>query len=128
MFRPIRRLVEVLPDSVKDKDGVSPVKALPDSVKDKDGVSPEKRSETIWAVRESKSALITRNLFLKYIVMGVELIIGVALLPFNVAHLGQAAYGILALTASITAYFSMLDLGYGLAQERFVAQYRALRD
>src|SRR5215831_11819071 len=112
MFRPIRRLVEVLPDSVKDKSGVL----------------PETRSDAIWGVRESKSGLITRNLFLKYIVMGVELIIGVALLPFNVAHLGQAAYGILALTASITAYFSILDLGYGLAQERFVAHYRALRD
>src|SRR5215831_305484 len=112
MFRPIRRLVEVLPDSVKDKSGVL----------------PETRSDAIWGVRESKSGLITRNLFLKYIVMGVELIIGVALLPFNVAHLGQAAYGLLALTASIAAYFSSLDLGYGLAQERFVAHYRARRD
>src|SRR5262249_29858591 len=85
-------------------------------------------SDANWGAQESKSRLITRNLLLKYIVMGVELVIGVALLPFNVAHLGQAAYGLLALTASIAAYFSMLDLGYGLAQERFVAHYRARRD
>jgi len=112
MFRPIRRLV----------------KALPDRLKDKGGSSDRTSSDRIWGVRESKSGLITRNLFLKYIVIGVELVIGVVLLPFNVTHLGQAAYGILALTASITAYFSMLDLGYGLAQERYVAHYRALRD
>ncbi|MGH9829548.1 MAG: lipopolysaccharide biosynthesis protein, partial [Blastocatellia bacterium] len=88
----------------------------------------ERNSDVIWGAQESKSNLVTRNLFLKYIVMGVELVIGVVLLPFNVRHLGTAAYGVLALTASITAYFSMLDMGYGLAQEKFVAHYRARRD
>jgi O-antigen/teichoic acid export membrane protein len=91
-------------------------------------VSAETQGDAVWGCQESKSSLVTRNLFLKYIVMGVELLIGVALLPFNVAHLGQAAYGVLALTASIAAYFSMLDMGYGLAQERFVAHYRARQD
>ena len=32
------------------------------------------------------------------------------------------------LTTSITIYFSMLDLGYGGALGRFVAQHRARRD
>jgi len=63
-----------------------------------------------------------------YVATGVELAIGVLMLPFNVAHLGQSAYGLLVLAASITMYFSMLDLGYGLAQVKFAAQYRAKRD
>src|SRR5262249_41246907 len=48
--------------------------------------------------------------------------------PFNVAHLGTSAYGLWVLTGSITAYFSVLDLGYGGALVKFVAQYRARRD
>ena len=101
---------------------------LSDSTIQKSAAITESEDDPVWGAQEPKSRLVTRNLFLKYIVMGVELVIGVALLPFNVAHLGQAAYGMLALTASIAAYFSMLDLGYGLAQERFVAHYRARRD
>ena len=40
----------------------------------------------------------------------------------------MAAYGLWVLTSSFTAYFAMLDLGYGGALVRFVAQYRARRD
>src|SRR5687768_15400865 len=50
------------------------------------------------------------------------------MLPFNVAHLGQSAYGLWILVASVTVYFSMLDMGYGVAQVRFVAKYRAHGD
>lgn len=50
------------------------------------------------------------------------------MLPFNVAHLGQSAYGLWVLAASITVYFSMLDMGYGVAQVRFAATYRAKND
>lgn len=50
------------------------------------------------------------------------------MLPFNVAHLGQSAYGLWVLVASITVYFSMLDMGYGVAQVRFAAKYRAQGD
>ena len=50
------------------------------------------------------------------------------MLPFNLTHLGMSAYGLWMLTTSFTAYFAMLDLGYGGALVRFVAQYRARRD
>jgi O-antigen/teichoic acid export membrane protein len=43
-------------------------------------------------------------------------------------HLGPAAYGLWMLTASMTVHFSLLDLGFGSAFVRFVAQYRARRD
>lgn len=63
-----------------------------------------------------------------YLATFVELLIGVFMLPFNTSHLGQSAYGLWVLTASITFYFSMLNLGYAGALVKFVAQFRAHRD
>jgi O-antigen/teichoic acid export membrane protein len=71
---------------------------------------------------------VTRNLSTRYLAIAVETVLGFLILPFNVSHLGQSAYGLWILTTSITAYFSVLDLGYGGALVKFVAQYRAKRD
>ena len=71
---------------------------------------------------------VARNVSTRYLAIAVEAILGLVVLPFNIAHLGQSAYGLWMLTASVTAYFSVLDLGYGGALVKFVAQYRARRD
>jgi L-glutamine-phosphate cytidylyltransferase len=76
----------------------------------------------------SHAMTVARNLSTRYLAIAVEAGLGVLILPFNVAHLGQAGYGLWALTASITAYFSVLDLGYSGALVKFVAQYRARKD
>jgi O-antigen/teichoic acid export membrane protein len=76
----------------------------------------------------NQAKLIFQNVSANYIVTGTELFLGIFMLPFNVAHLGQSAYGLWILVASITMYFSMLDLGYGVAQVRFAAKYRARGD
>ena len=76
----------------------------------------------------SQSKLIFQNVTVNYVVTGTELLIGVFMLPFNVAHLGQSAYGLWVLVASVTVYFSMFDLGYGVALVRFAARYRAKGD
>ena len=65
---------------------------------------------------------------MNYLVTGTELLIGIFMLPFNVAHLGQSAYGLWILVASVTVYFSMFDMGYGVAQVKFAAKYRAQGD
>jgi O-antigen/teichoic acid export membrane protein len=62
------------------------------------------------------------------VAIAIDIAIGIVMLPFNIAYLGQSAYGLWVLTTSVTTYFSMLDLGYGSAQVKFAAQYRALRD
>jgi O-antigen/teichoic acid export membrane protein len=49
----------------------------------------------------------------RYLVLGLTLVAGVALMPFTVRHLGQTAYGLWMLVASMTTYFQLLDLGYG---------------
>jgi len=71
---------------------------------------------------------IARNVSTRYLVIVVEAGLGVLVLPFNLAHLGADTYGLWMLAASITAYFSILDLGYGGALVKFVAQYRARQD
>src|SRR5918996_799015 len=76
----------------------------------------------------SQAKLIFRNVSVNYLVAGTELLIGVFMLPFNVAHLGQATYGLWILIASVTVYFSMFDMGYGVAQVKFAARYRAQGD
>ena len=64
----------------------------------------------------------------RYVTLAIELVLGLVMLPFNTRHLGASEYGLWMLAASIVAYFSTLDLGYGGAMERFVAHYRARRD
>ena len=76
----------------------------------------------------SQAKLIFQNVSVNYLVTGVEVLIGIFMLPFNVRHLGQSAYGLWVLVASVTVYFSMLDMGYGVAQVRFAAKYRAQGD
>ena len=56
------------------------------------------------------------------------MVIGLMTLPFNLAHLGTEAYGLWMLTAGVTIHFSVLDLGYGGAMVKFIAQYRAHKD
>jgi O-antigen/teichoic acid export membrane protein len=76
----------------------------------------------------SESATVGRNLSTRYLAIAVEMAVGLLVLPFNLSHLGASAYGLWALTTSITMYFSVLDLGYSGAVVKFVAQYRAKRD
>jgi O-antigen/teichoic acid export membrane protein len=71
---------------------------------------------------------VARNVSTRILAIGADMVVGLLVLPFNVAHLGASAYGLWMLTASITTYFSVLDLGYGGALVKFVAQYRARRD
>ena len=77
---------------------------------------------------EAETLTVARNVSTRYLAIGVESFLGLVVLPFNVAHLGASAYGLWMLTASVTTYFSVLDLGYSGALVKFVAQYRARRD
>lgn len=82
----------------------------------------------LGAVRQEESLTIARNLSTRYVALGAEMVIGLLILPFNVAHLGAAAYGLWMLAWTVTAYFSVLDLGYQNALIKYVAKYRAHRD
>ena len=50
------------------------------------------------------------------------------LTPFIIRTLGQAEYGVYTLSAAITAYLLLLDLGIGNAVTRYIAKYRVEND
>ena len=82
----------------------------------------------VWGPPDRPLELVARNVSTRYLTIFVDGVIGLVLLPFNVSHLGRSAYGLWALTTSVTWYFGVLDLGYGSALVKFIAQYRAWRD
>ena len=81
-----------------------------------------------WGAEPDALPLMARNVGSRYVAIVVDAVIGLVLLPMNVAHLGPAAYGLWSLGASVSMYFTMLDFGYGGSLTKFVAQYRAWRD
>ena len=82
-----------------------------------------------WAPgRERQIVTVARNLSTRYLAIIVETVIGLVMLPFNLTHLGTAEYGLWVLLGSISTHFSVIDLGYGGALVKFMAQYRAQRD
>jgi O-antigen/teichoic acid export membrane protein len=85
-------------------------------------------SDDVFRSEDTPSRLVARNVASRYAALIVDAAIGLVLLPFNVSHLGAAAYGIWLLASSVTIHFSVLDLGFGGAFVRFVARYRARRD
>lgn len=68
------------------------------------------------------------NLSTRYALIVASALLGIVVLPFNLKYLGEANYGLLTLVASVTVYFTVLELGYGGAIVRYVAEFRARRD
>jgi O-antigen/teichoic acid export membrane protein len=64
----------------------------------------------------------------KYLLLAVNVALGVFLLPFTLGHLGAAEYGLWMLVASMTYYFQLLDLGYGSGVVRHIAEADARHD
>ncbi len=90
---------------------------------------PGKDGAGTWAPgRERQLVTVARNVSTRYLAIIAETVIGLVMLPFNLSHLGTAEYGLWVLLGSITVHFSVLDLGYGGALVKFMAQYRAHRN
>src|SRR5947209_3792233 len=64
----------------------------------------------------------------KYVLLAVNIGLGIVLMPFTVRHLGPSEYGLWMLVASLTYYFQLLDLGYGSGLVRHVAEADARGD
>lgn len=61
---------------------------------------------------------------LSYVVIALDIIIGIAYTPFLTKMLGQSEYGLYSLVASIISYITVLDLGFGNAIIIYTARYR----
>ncbi len=81
----------------------------------------------IWEEQE-QGRIVALNVIGRYVTLGLEMVVGLLMLPFNANHLGASEYGLWMLAASVVAYFPVLDLGLGSAMERAVAHHRAERN
>ena len=61
---------------------------------------------------------------LSYVIIALNAIIGIAYTPFMLRMMGQAEYGLYSLAASMIAYLTVLDLGFGNAIIRYTAKFR----
>jgi O-antigen/teichoic acid export membrane protein len=82
----------------------------------------------VWGPPDRPLELVARNVSTRYLSIFIDGAIGLALVPFSLSHLGASAYGLLALAGSVMWFFGVLDLGYGGALVKFIAQYRASRN
>lgn len=65
-----------------------------------------------------------KGVVLSYILMIFEVFSTLLLTPFIIKTLGLAEYGVYKLSAAITAYLLLLDLGVGNAITRFIAKFK----
>ena len=62
---------------------------------------------------------------LNYVVIVLNILVGLLYTPFLLRMLGQNDYGIYSLVASVISYLTVLDLGFGNAIIRYTAKFRA---
>lgn len=63
--------------------------------------------------------------FLSYLSLALNVLIGLLYTPYMLRMLGQSEYGLYSLSASLIAYLTVLDLGFGNAIIRYTAKFRA---
>ena len=62
---------------------------------------------------------------LNYVSIILNMVVGLIYTPYMLRMLGQSEYGLYSLAASIIAYLTVLDLGFGNAIVRYTARFRA---
>ncbi|MBR3368447.1 oligosaccharide flippase family protein [Candidatus Saccharibacteria bacterium] len=63
-----------------------------------------------------------------YFNIAANTLVSLLFIPFMLKTMGQSEYGLYSLVASIIAYLSVLDMGFGNAMIRFVARSKAKKD
>ena len=62
---------------------------------------------------------------LNYIIIGLNMLVGVLYTPYMLRMLGQSDFGLYSLVASVIAYLTIMDFGFGNAIIRYTAKFRA---
>ena len=63
--------------------------------------------------------------FLSYVVLALQNLVNLLYTPFMLRVMGKSEYGLYSIAASIVAYLTVLDLGFGNAIVRYTAKYKA---
>ena len=62
---------------------------------------------------------------LSYLIIGLSNLVGLLYTPYMLRMMGQSEYGLYSLVASVVAYLTVLDLGFGNTIIRYTAKFRA---
>ena len=62
---------------------------------------------------------------LSYVLIGLSNLVGILYTPYLLSSLGQSEYGLYSLVASVIAYLTILDFGFGNAIVRYTSKFRA---
>ena len=65
------------------------------------------------------------GVILSYAVLALNNLVGLLYTPYLLRMLGKSEYGLYSIAASVIAYLTILDLGFGNAIVRYTAKYRA---
>lgn len=65
---------------------------------------------------------------LNYVIIALNTLLGLCYTPYMLRMLGQNEYGLYSLVASVIAYLTLLDFGFGSTVVRYTAKYRASGD
>ncbi len=71
------------------------------------------------AVNQLKAGAI-----LNYAVIGLNTLVGLLYMPYMLRMMGQSEYGLYSLVASVIAYLTIMDFGFGNAIIRYTAKFR----
>lgn len=73
----------------------------------------------------SNTKQLKAGVLLSYLTLALSNIIALVYTPFMLRLMGQSEYGLYSLVASVVAYLTILDFGFGNAIVRYTAKYRA---
>jgi O-antigen/teichoic acid export membrane protein len=68
---------------------------------------------------------IRAGVVLNYVVIGLNALVGLLYTPYMLRMMGQSEYGLYSIAASVIAYLTIMDFGFGNAIIRYTAKFRA---
>lgn len=77
---------------------------------------------------KKKKSEIKIGAILSYIIIGLNMIIGIVYTPILTNTLGQSEYGLYSLVSTIISYLTVLDFGFGNAIIIYTSKYRAKKE
>lgn len=73
----------------------------------------------------AKTNQLKAGAILNYVVIVLNIMVGLLYTPYMLRMMGQSEYGLYSMVASVIAYLTILDLGIGNAIVRYTAKFRA---
>lgn len=76
----------------------------------------------------SRKRVISNNIKYNAVSYGISFVVGLALFPFIVSHVGKEVYGAYLLVTTFVGYFGVLDFGVGTAVAKYIAEFTGKDD